>query len=458
MTDPPHHPASFKDPSGFIFYLHGQYYRHVNKEYGADYELLMYGGLYEKLVARNYLIAHTELEENLSGAADWYKTLRPEQLPFITYPYEWCFDQLKDAALTCLSILRISIDYGLILKDASPFNFQFHHGRPVLVDTLSFEKYDPVKPWIAYRQFCESFLFPLLINHYLRLDGQKFLSIYQDGIPVNMAAQMLPTRSRFKLSVWLHVYLQNKISQRHQSNGGGTIVFSKEKLIRLIDHLQLTISMLKFNNSRNSNWNNYYGEKILGADYLHSKEKIFREFVFGLEYETALDLGANEGFFSGILAENNSLVIAADNDVQCLNKLYLRNKIAPDKNIIPVLIDLANPSSASGYRNSERRSFTERSSSDLVSALALIHHLVLTKNIPIPDFAMLCADLTKKILIIEFVPLSDPKSRQLIEWKEKYHSPYNSTAFEESFLRFFEIDKKEFIPGTERILYRMKRK
>ncbi len=458
MTDLIHHPASFKDPSGFIFYKHGLYYRHVHGEYAPDYEHLMSGGLYENLVARKFLIPHTEVIENLSGVADWYKTLLPEQLPFITYPYEWCFDQLKDTALICLAILQTSIDHGMILKDATPFNFQFHQGQPTLVDTLSFVRYDPAKPWVAYRQFCESFLFPLLINHYLQLDAQKLLSIYQEGIPVNMAARMLPARSRFKLSVWLHVYLQNKISQRHQKNGQGTIVFTQEKLIRLIDHLRSTIESLKLNNAAKSGWNNYYGETILGSDYLHTKEKIFRELIHGLEFESALDMGANDGYFSRILAENGIFVIASDNDAQCLNRLYLKNKAKSEKNIIPMLVDLANPSGPSGFRNEERKSFGERTSSDLVSVLALVHHMVLSRNIPIPDFAILCAELAKKFLIIEFVPLNDPKSRQLITWKEKFHSPYDVAVFEEAFLEYFDIERKESISGSDRMMYRMRRK
>ncbi|MFI5154760.1 MAG: hypothetical protein ACHQEM_01155 [Chitinophagales bacterium] len=458
MTDPIHHPSSFKDPSGFIFNQHGQYYRHIHKEYAPDYKLLMSGGLHEKLVAKKFLIPHTEINENLSGVADWHITLLPEQLAFITYPYEWCFDQLKDVALICLDILRTSIDHGMILKDATPFNFQFHHGRARLVDTLSFVRYDSEKPWIAYRQFCESFLFPLLINHYLQLDGQRFLSIYPEGLPVNMVAKMLPARSRFKLSVWLHVYLQNKISQRHQKNGKSPIAFSKDKLIRLIDHLQSIIGMLKINMDANSDWNNYYVETILGSDYLQAKERIFRELIHGLEFESALDIGSNDGYFSKILAENKTLVIASDNDAQCLNGLYLKTKSMPGQNIIPILVDLANPSAQSGFRNRERKSFGDRTSSELVSVLAIIHHLVLSRNIPIPDIAILCAELAKKFLIIEFVPLTDSKSVQLIKRKEKFHSPYNVAAFEEAFLEYFDIERKESIPGTERMMYRMKRK
>src|SRR5882672_8110710 len=178
MADYFHHPASFKDPSGFMFQRNGKFYRQVNQSYAPDYDLLMSSGLYQKLIGKNLLIPHEETPENFTASADWYKTLLPQQLSFISYVYEWSFDQLKDAALLTLAIMKTAIGHGMILKDASPFNVQFQEGRAIFIDSLSFEKYDESKPWIAYRQVCEGFLFPLLIGHYLKTDVQKLLTIY----------------------------------------------------------------------------------------------------------------------------------------------------------------------------------------------------------------------------------------------------------------------------------------
>ncbi|HYC28343.1 MAG TPA: hypothetical protein VEB42_05990, partial [Chitinophagaceae bacterium] len=148
------HPSSFRDPSGFVFRTNGQVYRQVNQQYAATYDRFMQSGLYEKLTASKKLLPHTEIAENITGTDNWYKTLLPEQVRFISYPYEWCFDELKDAALLVLDIMKESIAHGFILKDATPFNVQFYNGKPVWIDTLSFDIYEPSKPWVAYRQFC----------------------------------------------------------------------------------------------------------------------------------------------------------------------------------------------------------------------------------------------------------------------------------------------------------------
>ncbi len=457
MAEYRHHPASFRDPSGFIFFADGKYYRQVNRSYAKNYDLLTASGLYTKLSEEKILVPHDIIDKNFQLSGDWYKTLLPQQLSFISYPYEWCFDQLKDAALLTLSIMQTAMKYGMILKDATPFNVQFEKGRPIFIDTLSFEKYDATKPWIAYRQFCECFLFPLLLGHYLQSDAQKLLSIYPDGIPVSLVSKSLPMRSRLSLIVWLHVLLQDSVNKKTSAKKI-TTHFSKEKLERLIAHLQSSIQSLHLKPSARSTWNHYYDETILSNQYLGQKEKIFRALLMDLEFKTALDLGCNNGYFSKILGDMQISVVAVDFDGPCINQLYLSEKERPESNILPLCIDLTNPSAAIGLRNRERTSFIERAQSDAVIALAIVHHLVLSKNIPMHDVALLLAELTKKILIVEFVPLHDPKAQQLIENKIVYHQPYDTNHFEVCLAKYFDIERKEIISGTDRILYRMKRR
>ena len=451
-------PASFKDPSGFIFQFNGPYYRQVNESYATNYDLLMSSGLYSLLTKNKWLIPHTEINENISGLPDWYKTLYPEQLSFTSYPYEWCFDQLKDAALLTLNIVKSAVDYGMILKDANAFNVQLHRGSMVFIDTLSFEQYDASKPWVAYRQFCECFLFPLLLGHYLALDIQKLLSVYLEGIPVKTAAALLPVKSRFKLSVWLHVYLQDSLSAGRMPSRQKQVNFSREKLMRLIDHLESTILPLQMNRASYSAWNNYYGGSIPGKNYLEEKGRIFRSIILGINHGRSLDLGCNDGYFSKILAEENPHVVAVDFDNQCINHLYRSIKNDSMDGIYPVCMDLCNPSPALGFGQGERQSFSERAESDLVCALALIHHLVLGKNIPLHAVAREMCRLSKKNLVIEFVPLEDEKAQQLIINKSTYHKPYDTHVFENAFLAYFAIEKCEKIPGTNRVLYLMRKK
>jgi hypothetical protein len=415
--------------------------------------------LYEKLVEKKLLIPHKEVNEDFNQSPEWYKTLLPVQLPFISYPYEWSFDELKDAALLTLRVQKIAVKHGMILKDATSFNIQFYEGQPIFIDTLSFEKYDESKPWIAYRQFCECFLFPLLIEHYLKIDVQKLLSVYLEGIPASTTAKLLPVKSRFKLSVWLHVYLQASVNANNKpTNKAATASFSKAKLLNLIDSLQNAIKPLHVKTTIQSTWNNYYGETILSKNYLDAKEKIFRSFVSDINDGRTMDVGCNDGYFSKILAEENNNVIAVDFDSQCVNKLYLAVKDKSVKGILPFCIDLTNPSPAVGFNHSERQSFADRAKADTVTALALIHHIVLSKNVPLPDVAKMLSDLTKKYLVIEFVPISDEKSQQLIANKTTYHTPYDPEAFETHFSTYFEIERQQVIPGTGRILYRLKKR
>ena len=450
-----HHPSSFRDPSGFVFQIAGRNYRQVNKRYAENYELLMASGLYRSLTEKKLLIPHQEIQDNLTQSEECYKILLPEQIFFISYVYEWSIDQLKDAALLTLRVLNLALEFGMILKDATPFNVQFREGRPVFIDTLSFEKYDPSKPWVAYRQFCESFLFPLYLSHYLKTDIQKILSAYLEGIPVDITAKLLPMKSSLNMGVWLHVYLQNNVKE-DKSGVGAQGNFDKKKLEHLTAHLGSIIDRIRLTGGPVSAWSNYYSETILSGDYLREKEKLFRLFLAETAYVTALDAGANDGYFSQILAGENREVIAIDMDNQCVNNLYRTVKKNNFKNILPLCVDLTNPTPAVGFRNAERQSFVERTRVDLVTALALVHHLALGKNIPIADVAVFLGQLTGKYLIIEYVPPTDPKSRELTKNKTSFHD-YDEFLFESAFASLFVTEKKETIEGTGRILYRMRK-
>jgi len=495
MPDQSAHPASYRDPAGYVFRSGSLYYRQVNASYAEDYEQLMRSGLYAALTQQGLLIPHTEIAENLTGAPEWYKTLLPRQVPFISYPSQWSPAQLKDAALLTLKVLRIAMDHGMILKDATPLNIQFIDGEAVFIDTLSFERYNTAVPWVAYRQFCECMLFPLYLQHYLSTGTHWIMSAWPGGIPAAVTARLLPLKSRLRLGVWLHVLLQSRIQRIHSSPGEGGRPettpataqarkpenaqaagrppqsgkpsgparqpgFSKEKLGRLIGNLERIVGQLKTDDGRLSVWNNYYESTISSPSYLASKELLFREFIAGLTFGSALDLGANDGYFSRILAAGvtgkQGRVLAVDGDWQCINRLYeTRTKLT---SILPLYIDIANPTPATGFQNREQSSFLEQASSDLVAALALLHHLVFGRNIPLPKIAALLSELTRTYLVIEFIPLEDGKVRELIQDREHIHLPYNAAVFEAEWAHYFTIGKQATIAGTQRILYLMKKK
>ena len=453
MADHTRHPASYKDPSGFIFQASGKFYRQVNKIYAGHYDLLIRSGLSSFLQGKQLLLHHEEVTENILNSDDWYLTLLPEQVPFTSYPYEWCFEQLKDAALLTLQIVKFSLDKGMILKDATPYNVQFLNGRPVFIDTLSFEKYEPSLPWIAYRQFCESFLFPLLLSHYHKTSIQPFLNSYPNGIPVNITAKLLPWKSRLNPGVSLHVFLQNKLSKKTKNSGTATS-FSKNKLFNLISHLDSIIRDL--NNTDKTEWSNYYSESISSPEYLGKKEEIITNLLQKLDGRKLLDLGANEGFFSRLAAAKNFNVIAIDKDDQCINFLYKKVKEENITNILPLCMDLMNPSAASGFANNERTSFVERIHTDAVLALALVHHLAIGYNLPLSKIAEYLYGFSHQ-LIIEFVPKEDEKVQLLLQNKKDIYPEYTREHFENIFRKRFTITEKVQVTGSDRIIYLMKR-
>jgi hypothetical protein len=454
MANYKRHPASFKDPSGFVFEARGKIHRQVNQVYSGEYDLLMSSGLYKHLVEQALLIPHIEIEENLTQTDYWYKTILPEQIDFITYPYEWCFEELKDAALLTLQTLRISLDHGMIIKDATPYNIQLHKGKPVFIDTLSFEKYDPLQPWVAYRQFCQHFLFPLYLEYYLKADLQKIMTTFMDGIPVEIISKMLPLKSNLSLGVWLHVYTQNTF--RHSTKTKAQqIKFNKKKLLNLISHLESIIN--KFIVKKSTTWSNYYEETILGKDYLANKETLVLDFCKDLPVRSALDLGANEGYFSKALAARNIKVIATDTDSRTIGNLYQFIKENGVLNVLPLILDVTNPSPALGFNNKERAAFHDRIKVELVIALALIHHLVIGKNISLEMIAEYLSGVAPQLLI-EFVPREDPKVQQMLASRHDVFESYTMDNFEFYFGNYFDIKKKEKIAGTSRSLYLMQRK
>lgn len=446
-------PASYRDPSGFVFTKDGEWYRQVNKIYQEDYSLFVSSGLSAELQEAGLLVPHQEIRENLTGHPDYFITLKPEPVPVISYPYEWCYDQLKDAALLTLRIMRAAMTRGMILKDATPFNIQFYRGRPVLIDTLSFTRYNPSQPWIAYRQFCETFLFPLLLGKYTRLNMQQLMRVYLEGIPARVTARLLPLRSRWNASVWMHVFLQSRLSDNQPGTNTRTNSFSATKMKNLLAHLeQMTGNCYQ---RRQTNWTNYYTETILNKNYLAEKDSLVGRFLQEVNGKCILDLGANDGYFSLLAGRAGFEVVATDADDACINNLYQHLKKEKIPSVLPLYLDITNPTPALGFSNTERPAFFTRVQPDLVLALALVHHLAIGNNIPFEKQAAFFASLAPRLLV-EFVPAEDPKTIELLSHKEL--RPYTQEEFEAGFAGCFQVLKKEKVGGSSRIIYLMERR
>lgn len=451
-------PSSFRDPSGFLF-THGKtLYRQVNKSYKKNFDYLISSGLYKALVNEKLLILHRGADIKYRVTEDAYKTIRPQLVPFISYPYEWCFSQLKDSALLTLKIQKRAFEFGMTLKDASSFNVQFLNGKPIFVDTLSFDIYKEGSPWIAYKQFCEHFLAPLALMSKKEVRLNQLLRIYIDGVPLELASKLLPSHTYLNFQLLSHVHLHAK-SQKYFSKRKVEIskTVSKRALLSLIDNLESSVNKLKWE-PKGTTWGKYYDETNYSASALAKKKKLVEMFLDKAKPKKLVwDLGANIGLFSRLASDKGILTVSFDLDPAAVEKNYLEVKKKSEVNILPLLSDLTNPSPGAGWDNKERASLTARGPAETTLALALIHHLAIANNLPFEKIAHFFAKISN-FLIIEFVPKDDSNVKRLLASREDIFTKYTKYDFEREFGKYFSIKSSTKIKETKRVLYLMKRK
>jgi len=451
-------PSSFRDPSGFLFLSEGNIYRQINLCYRDDYDFFITSGLCSELVKSGKLIFHDEVNYSLSISDQAYKVIKPRILPFISYPYEWSFSQLKDAALLTLEIQQKALAKGLSLKDASAYNVQFLDGKPIFIDTLSFERFEDGCPWVAYRQFCQHFLAPLALMSRTDIRLNQILKSFIDGLPLELASTLLPFSSKMSLTLGLHIHLHAKSQRKYANNDirnvGAKKAFTRKSFYALLDSLLSGVERLTWNSGKTV-WGDYYeANNNYGDEGITNKEMIVSEFLDEVLPKTVWDLGANTGRFSRIAAVKGAFVVAWDSDPGCVEINYKKTRLENEQNILPLVLDLANPSPGIGWDNTERMSFSERGPADLILALGLNHHLAISNNIP---FRRIAASLSKlcKSLVIEFVPKDDSQVQKLLATRKDIYHDYTQAAFEMEFLRYFRLEKSVGIKGTKRILYLM---
>lgn len=447
--------SSFRDPSGFIFKRDGVFYRQVNISYRDNYDLMMSSGLYDALVKSGLLIPHAEVAIEPEQPENAYKILKPKPIEFVSYPYEWCFSQLKDAALTTLNIHKKSLEFGLSLKDCSAYNIQFAGGKPVFIDTLSFEKYNEGEPWVAYQQFCKHFLAPLGLMSYTDIRLNQLFRIYIDGVPLDLAARLLPYSTKFKFSLLTHIHLHAKAQQKYSDAAFKTKgrKISRQAFLGLIDSLETSIRKLTWNPG-GTEWGDYYENTNYNEESFNEKKNAVASLIERIKPKAVWDLGANTGVFSRISAKKEIPTISFDIDPAAVEKNYLDCIKNNETNICPVVLDLTNPSPGLGWHHNERMSLIERSPKDTVMALALIHHLAISNNLPFAKIASLLNDICRH-LIIEFVPKEDSQVKRLLATREDIFPNYNQESFERTFSGYFTIIDKVHIKQSGRILYLM---
>jgi hypothetical protein len=448
-------PSSFRDNDGFVFEHQDTVFRYIHPRYLPHFEQLSNSGLFSDLVKKQWLINHTEIGNIAQFGFEDGIVILPEQISFISYPYEWSFNMWQDAAMLTLKIALVALKQKMVLKDATPFNIQFAKGKPVFIDTISFENYEAGKPWVAYHQFCECFLAPLLLMHYSNHDCYKFFAIYPNGIPLNVLVTLLPKKAKWNLNIYLHIYLHSKLSSGKKNKKSGNHYFSQQKFELLLKALSGLVQKLSLRKAK-TEWDDYYTDTILGDDYLLAKNKLVQSFLATIDFKTVTDLGANDGYFSLLFKNTEKQIVAIDGDVNCINELYLKVRNEKINNILPLVNVLHTPSPAIGWNNVERTAITKRIKSDLVMALALVHHLAIANNLPLQLIADWLLPMGR-YLLIEFVPKTDEKVKLLLENREDIFINYSIENFEAVFLKKYEILLQEKIQGTDRILYLMKR-
>lgn len=453
--------GSFRDPSGFMFKHDGKLYRQVNQKYREEYDLLMNSGLYDQLNKSRTLVAHKEVELDLAPRPEIaYKVIQPEIVDFISYPYEWCFNQLKDAAILTLAIARRALEFGMILKDASAYNIQFHQGRPIFIDTLSFEKYEEGAPWVAYRQFCQHFLAPLALMAKTDIRLAQMLRLHIDGIPLDLASKLLPGSTRVEFGLTTHIHIHAKSQQRYAdkevSQEAVKARVSKTAMVGLLDSLLSTVKSLNVKTIQ-TEWTDYYQDNNYTPASFEAKRQLVQSFIEKVQPKQVWDLGGNTGEFSRAASDLQIPTVCFDIDPGAVQQNYDLVKANKEKFMLPLRMDLTNPSPDLGWHNAERESMQARGPVDLVMALALIHHLAISNNVPLADVADYFADLGE-YLIIEFVPKSDSQVRRLLASRLDIFPDYTLDGFRKAFTKRYVLLGEIPVEGSERTLFLMRRK
>ncbi|MBS1627930.1 MAG: hypothetical protein JSR09_04370 [Bacteroidetes bacterium] len=451
---------SYKDDKAFVFKQGNLFYRCLLNGYEKQYNCLMNSGLYAELVSKNLIINHTELsaeETKYFSGENIYKVIVPEQIGFVNYPYEWCFSQWKAACVALLSINLIAIKYGMIVQDATPYNFTFIGNQCILLDTSSFVFYDSNKPWEAYRQFCEEMLAPLLLTKYNGLEWPKLNRAAISGLPLKFASNLLPIKSYFNsLSFW-HIHLHSFFKNEKTSSQNNLKKNHQNKPLALLQLLLLNIKSLQIKKNK-SVWNDYYETNIESNEYLQHKQIVVEDWLKKIGPVSVADIGANTGNFSFIAAKYSGKVYAFDSDTNCIEDLFTKCKELQLQNITCAVEDMANPAPGMGWMNEEKIALLNRLKVNIVLALAVLHHLCITKYLPFEFVAKLFAHISEEYLIIEFVPKEDSKVKLLLTNREDIFIDYTEENFKKQFSIYFEFIEEISLNTSTRKLFLCRKK
>tara|TARA_B100000123_G_C25716406_1_gene422357 strand:- start:71 stop:1462 length:1392 start_codon:yes stop_codon:yes gene_type:complete len=436
--------GSFRDPSNRIFESEGKIYRAIFNSGKSDYINIQQSGIIQKLINKNYLIDTDELDrgnklyshEELKNV---YIILKHKKIPFISYPYEWCFEQLKKAAIFHLDLQLYLLENNFNLKDSSAFNIQFIGGEPIFIDFFSLQKYNDGDYWIGYKQFCENFLNPLYLSFKKNVQFNHIIRSNLEGISSTTLNNLLSFKDKLSLNVFSHIVLQSRYEKKVLLDEKSSIKkfkklkkLPKKNLISMITIIKNWIKKFNIQNKK-STWSDYSVINTYKDFEKKKKIDIVKKFTNKIKPNLLVDLGCNTGDYSIAALENGAnYVVGFDFDIESLNKSYDRSP-----NFLPLWFDAANPSPDQGFMQKERDGFERRVKSDALISLAFIHHLVIAKNISVKMFVEWISKISQ-FGLLEFVPKNDETIQKMLISKRDIYKDYNI----DNLIKYLEYDFK----------------
>ena len=445
---------SYKDPSARVVKQGGVYLRFIHDSYQAEFKHLMSCGLYDTLVSQGLMVRHVEIP-NEKLPSRYFVEILPEQIPFHVLPFEWTFNDWKEALSVFLKINQIALSHGMILKDATPYNFARIEGEMRMFDTSSFQFFEEKSSWIAYRQFCQEMLGPLALMKFLGSAWSRLSQSYLRGMPLDFISRQLPLASYFNLPCLFHLHLHS----RFQAKSGQAVEvknfrgFTNEGLQLLLRSLEKKIGSWQAKTSTISLWNHYYEEDLESEFYLANKQELISAWLKARNPKRVTDLGANNGYFSLLASQFAEQVLAIEYSLDCVEGLQAEIREKGIKNVTTCVADLSQLSPDLGNGFQEFANLGTRGHADMVMALALIHHLCLSFSFSFDQVIGLCKQFTTDYLIIEYVPKEDTQAMTLLHTLEDHFQDYTESNFEKALIKSFTILEKVPILQTKRILY-----
>lgn len=465
MSRPSIDPGSFRDPASRVLHHGDDVYRVLSGEGARDWKALAETAFFPRAVAQGRIVGTQEEEAiesiPVEATADWEAVLRHERIPFVSYPYEWSFSMLRDGAALHLDLMLEALEEGFTMKDGYAYNVQFSGARPVFIDVGSFEP-GAGGPWAGYRQFCQTLLYPLMLLGYKGVDYRPWLRGSVEGVsPADMRA-LMTFRDNFRAGMLKHVRLHAAMASRFTERAQDTkssleeAGFGAELTRATVKNLHKAVSRISWKGAR-SHWSDYHDICIYEEEDRAEKERFVREAAGAVGGGLAFDLGCNDGTYALVAAEHADHVVAVDGDHAVVDALYrhLRDSAGDvAAKVTPLVMDLADPSPGIGWRSLERRSFAGRGDASLVLALALVHHLSITANVPLAEVVAWLRAFEAPV-VAEFPHRDDPFVERLLANKPPgTHDDYTFDAFEGALEREFgAVERRLDLPCGTRTLF-----